>query len=481
MKKLLSFLILLVAAASSAFAQTPLLMPIPEQQFFTPTGGVCSGCFVYTYQSGTYTQQTTYTDYTGLYANTNPIVLNSAGFPETAQGAQVGVWLSPTLTYRIVLENAAHVVLYTVDGVTAQLPGATSNPLAILTGTCPQISVGLPGFQIELCFPAPSTSIELYFPNTAGDTLVARNTTDTLTQKTLTSPVINSPTITAPCTFQIANSSSTGTALDTLTVLTGAPSQAVIAPTTATSGIQGIAISGYGTTGNVCIQQVGNAPCVFDGATTANDYVSISTTVPGNCHDAGISPAGGTQTVGRVLSTNASSGTYSIDLFPPEIRSGGGTVYSSGIAITVPATGGTFTVINSTSFAAGALNAIGKAIRLTAQVTTQPGTTTNQTSNLSFGSTSSLNGTNINIQVETASSTNNNGTIMLVCVVATTGTSGTLSCSGFNNGSEGPNTPTAVVTANLTAALYVGTACTLTTSNAGNQCTENLLTVEQLN
>jgi len=62
--------------------------------------------------------------------------------------------------------------------------------------------------------------------------------------------------------------------------------------------------------------------CVFDGATTAGDYVQISSTVAGNCHDAGAAyPAGG-QVLGRVLSTNASGGTYATHLFGPEIQAG---------------------------------------------------------------------------------------------------------------------------------------------------------------
>ena len=173
-------------------SQAVSLMPIPEQQFFTATGAVCSGCFVYTYQSGTYTPQASYTDYSGLYANTNPIVLNSGGFPATAAGAQVAIWLTPSVLYRIVVQNAAHVQLYQIDGIggTAQ---TFNGPVSILS-TSNQLIMGATGFTTTLNFPAPASSITLNFPVTA-DTLVGRATTDTLTNKTLTSPVINTPTV----------------------------------------------------------------------------------------------------------------------------------------------------------------------------------------------------------------------------------------------------------------------------------------------
>src|SRR5580693_6607212 len=155
----LSILIAILAFASSAFAQTsPLIMPNPQQQFFTNSGAVCSGCFIYTYVSGSFALQSTFTDDTGTLANTNPIVLNSAGYPQTSMGVQVGIWLQATATYRIVLQSAAHVTLWQIDGITGQFPGSTSKPISILDATCPQLSIGLVGFQTQLCFPAPPSS-----------------------------------------------------------------------------------------------------------------------------------------------------------------------------------------------------------------------------------------------------------------------------------------------------------------------------------
>ena len=135
-------------------------------------------------------------------------------------------------------------------------------------------------------------------------------------------------------TFTISNAASTGTTVNTLTKLTGAPSTAVITATTDTGGAIGITTAGAGTTGTATITTAGKIPCVFDGATTAGDYVQISSSTAGNCHDTGAAtyPSSG-QVLGRVLSTNASGGTYTLDLFPSEIESsssgGGSSFYPS--------------------------------------------------------------------------------------------------------------------------------------------------------
>jgi len=120
----------------------------------------------------------------------------------------------------------------------------------------------------------------------------------------------------------VANAGSTGTTLNKLAKLTGAPSTAVRAATTDTGGIIGVVIAGAGTSGNAVVQLASNVSCVFDGATTAGDYVQVSSSTGGDCHDAGASFPSSGQVLGRVLSTNGSGGTYSMDLFPAEIDAG---------------------------------------------------------------------------------------------------------------------------------------------------------------
>ena len=110
----------------------------------------------------------------------------------------------------------------------------------------------------------------------------------------------------------------TGTVVNKIAVLTSAaPSTATLAATTDTVGAIGIVVSGAGTTGNAVIARQGQASCVFDGATTAGDYVQMSTNIAGCCMDAGATVPTLGQVLGRVLSTNASGGTYGMTLAPP--------------------------------------------------------------------------------------------------------------------------------------------------------------------
>ena len=125
-------------------------------------------------------------------------------------------------------------------------------------------------------------------------------------------------------TISVSNAASTGTTTSTLTKLTGAPSTAVIAGTSDTGGVVGITTSGAGTTGSATITIAGSVSCVFDGSTTAGHYVQISSMTAGNCTDAGATYPSSNQVMGRVLSTNVGSGTYTMDLFPSEIVGAGG-------------------------------------------------------------------------------------------------------------------------------------------------------------
>jgi len=111
---------------------------------------------------------------------------------------------------------------------------------------------------------------------------------------------------------EIPNQASTGTTLYQLAKVTGSPATAIIASTSDTNGVIGVVADGAGTTGNAQIARGGQASCLFDGATNAGDYVQISPTTAGDCHDAGASYPGTGQVLGRVLSTNTNAGTYAM-------------------------------------------------------------------------------------------------------------------------------------------------------------------------
>lgn len=160
--------------------------------------------------------------------------------------------------------------------------------------------------------------------------------------------------------FRIANAASTGTTLNKIAKLTGAPSTAVIIGTTDTGSMMGIVESGAGTTGNTHIVMGGENLCVFDGATTAGDYVQASTTTAGDCHDAGSTYPTSGQILGRVLSTNGGGGTYRLAIYPSEIRgsSGGGSgTITSSTTGTIPVYTASTTVAGGANFtiSAGAL------------------------------------------------------------------------------------------------------------------------------
>jgi hypothetical protein len=142
------------------------------------------------------------------------------------------------------------------------------------------------------------------------------NGMETLGSKTLVSPSLGGSALTS--TF--SNEGSTGTVLGKLAKLTGNPALAILAAKTDTGGIVGIVTAGAGTSGTAEIATAGQASCVFDGGTTAGDYVSISSTIAGDCHDGGSTYPSTGQILGRVLSTNAAGGSYSVSLFGPEVQ-----------------------------------------------------------------------------------------------------------------------------------------------------------------
>lgn len=81
----------------------------PKLQFFDANGAVLVGGKIYTYAGGTTTPIATYTSSTALIANTNPIILDSAG--------QANIWLLPTVSYKFVVKTSADVSLYTTDNI----------------------------------------------------------------------------------------------------------------------------------------------------------------------------------------------------------------------------------------------------------------------------------------------------------------------------------------------------------------------------
>jgi len=111
-------LIWLLVQAFPIFAQVQLGVPLVKSQYFDNNGHVLSCGCIFTYISGTNTPLATYTDFTGVLANPNPVVLSASGRPPN------DVWLLGGSAYRIKLVSAGGVncatgfQIWVEDGVT---------------------------------------------------------------------------------------------------------------------------------------------------------------------------------------------------------------------------------------------------------------------------------------------------------------------------------------------------------------------------
>lgn len=84
-----------------------------NHQFVIPTTGApASGYRLYTYVAGSSTLVTTFTTSAGDVAQSNPIVLNSAGFPTTGQ-----IWITENTNIKIVFTDASDVIVKTEDNI----------------------------------------------------------------------------------------------------------------------------------------------------------------------------------------------------------------------------------------------------------------------------------------------------------------------------------------------------------------------------
>lgn len=94
---------LLATLGYVSHAQTPVtLAPWFYQQFENGAGvPIANGC-VFTYMAGTSTPLATYTDSTGAFQNSNPIILDGGGFPPS------GIWLTAN-AYRFVIFSSGGV------------------------------------------------------------------------------------------------------------------------------------------------------------------------------------------------------------------------------------------------------------------------------------------------------------------------------------------------------------------------------------
>lgn len=92
---------------------TAQLSPDPVFQWVTTAGQPAVGYQLFTYAAGTSTPQATYVDSSQSVQNTNPVILNSAGYAI--------IWLNPLLSYKFVLQDAAGNQIFSVDNINGTL------------------------------------------------------------------------------------------------------------------------------------------------------------------------------------------------------------------------------------------------------------------------------------------------------------------------------------------------------------------------
>jgi hypothetical protein len=419
-----------VLLCASSFAQVAL-SPSPHPIYFGSNGLPLSSGFLYSYAAGTTTRLDTYTDSTGSVANTWPIPLDATGAPSSGS-SQTQIWLSNS-AYKFCAFDSNLVQQWCADNISSylgflQLANNWLNPQEMpalfLTQVDNQIVTGFgAATQTVLDFPPSIAGAVLHFPNTT-DTIVGRNTTDTLTNKTLTQPTIDGvQIINSPGTYiGVPNANPSGTAFNDLVSLAGGFVTLTLAG--ANSGSIGICVSNCGITGNAVIQTSGAAFCNFDGAATAGDYVQISQTINGTCHDAGTIRPNGAEVIGFVQQSLGGLGATTVALFPSPNSNG---AICSLPPATVNNVGNVSTVINSCaiSFSPGVLNVIGKTIRITGAISTFPSASLTNTIQLN------LNGTAMNIAGGT-SAVSVNLAFVTTCTVTATGVAGTMACTNIN-------------------------------------------------
>lgn len=86
-------------------------------QFYNSTGSPLSGGLLQIWAAGTTTPIPTYTDSTGATANTNPIVLNVNGNPQTGASVTCGIWGTQGVSYKVQLQTATGSPIWTLDNI----------------------------------------------------------------------------------------------------------------------------------------------------------------------------------------------------------------------------------------------------------------------------------------------------------------------------------------------------------------------------
>lgn len=128
----------------------------PGSQFFDDNGDPLSGGKIFTYAAGTTTPKTTYTDFTGGTAHTNPIILDAAGRPPSE------VWLTYGDAYKFILKDSADTLVGTFDHIDG-VPPVNVNLVRLYGATSGYIDLVAPAVAgvNTVTFPAQTGTVAL--------------------------------------------------------------------------------------------------------------------------------------------------------------------------------------------------------------------------------------------------------------------------------------------------------------------------------
>lgn len=259
-------------------------------------------------------------------------------------GATVTVYLHNTLTLATVWQDAAGTIPL-ANPYTSSTTG-----VAFFCAADGRYDVKYSGTGVGIATPFTISDIHLCFSCSGGGGTVGPGTVNQVAKFITTTNVGDSTgfdngtnpvqwpnglTVRGNAIYKSLTNASGGTTLNLL-VEKDSSGNAITALVSSARAI-GIADNGAGTSGVVDIAFGGFHNCVFDNQTSVNDYVVPSTSVAGQCSDAGASKPTDAQIIGTIVTVNTGAGTLAtVDLF-------------TGDTIAPGATGGSGTVSNCAS------------------------------------------------------------------------------------------------------------------------------------
>lgn len=123
--------------------------PVGNDQTFDANGDPLTGGKIWTYLAGSSTPAATYTDDTGSTPQSNPIELNSLGYPTLG-----AIWLTGGISYKFVIQTAGLVTLRTIDNISGVNDASVSQSEWVESGFVPTYinatSFSVPGDQTAI-------------------------------------------------------------------------------------------------------------------------------------------------------------------------------------------------------------------------------------------------------------------------------------------------------------------------------------------